>query len=162
MDYPPNIPYGKGGFDGCTGREGGGREVKCHRDPGVISPMNPGPYRPLCVGGAHVGGFQTNRPSPGGSSSRPMVGPPAVSGTVPGRGDKRQTFLALRKVCARCVRVYFLQSSDNRQEHFNSSFILRLSPRDIVAVGTRLQGHAHAGFRCVSRGRTARSAALSI
>ena len=50
--------------------------------PGVISLMNPGPYRPLCVGGWHVGGFQTNRPSPGGSSSRPMVARPVRYGPV--------------------------------------------------------------------------------
>ena len=50
--------------------------------PGVISPMNPGPYRPLCVGGLLVGGSQTNRPSPGGSSRRPMVARPVRYGPV--------------------------------------------------------------------------------
>ena len=34
------------------------------------------PYRPLYVGGLLVGWFQTNRPSPGGRSSRPMVARP--------------------------------------------------------------------------------------
>jgi hypothetical protein len=41
--------------------------------PGVISQMNPGPYWPLYLWGPHVGGLQTNRPLPRGSSSRPMV-----------------------------------------------------------------------------------------
>ena len=49
-------------------REGGGKV-----SPGVISLMNPGPYWPLYLWGLHVGGSQTNRPLPRGSSSRPMV-----------------------------------------------------------------------------------------
>ena len=41
--------------------------------PGVISPMNPGPYRPVMRGGVARRGGSTNRPSPGGSSSRPAT-----------------------------------------------------------------------------------------
>ena len=41
--------------------------------PGVITLMNPGPYRPLYLWGWLVGGCQTNRPLPRGGSSRPMV-----------------------------------------------------------------------------------------
>ena len=41
--------------------------------PGVISQMNPGPYRPLYLWGLLVGVCQTNRPLPRGGSSRPMV-----------------------------------------------------------------------------------------
>ena len=59
--------------------------------PGVISQMNPGPYRPLCVGGPLVGGSQTNRPSPGGSSRRPMVARPVRYGPV----RQKKTFLKL-------------------------------------------------------------------
>ena len=59
--------------------------------PGVISQMNPGPYRPLCVGGPHVGGSQTNRPSPGGSSRRPMVARPVRYGPV----RQKKTFLCV-------------------------------------------------------------------
>jgi hypothetical protein len=49
-------------------REGGGKG-----SPGVITLMNPGPYRPLYLWGWLVGGCQTNRPLPRGGSSRPMV-----------------------------------------------------------------------------------------
>ena len=48
VDYLPTSPSEKGGSR-C--REGGGKV-----SPGVISQMNPGPYRPLCVGGPLVGG----------------------------------------------------------------------------------------------------------
>ena len=49
-------------------REGGGKV-----SPGVITLMNPGPYRPLYLWGLLVGGSQTIRPLPRGGSSRPMV-----------------------------------------------------------------------------------------
>ena len=49
-------------------REGGGKG-----SPGVITLMNPGPYWPLYLWGFHLGGSQTNRPLPRGSSSRPKV-----------------------------------------------------------------------------------------
>ena len=52
----------------------------CHQ-----SQMNPGLYRPLCVGGLHVGG-STNRPLRRGSSSRPMVA------RLVRYGPTRQTF----------------------------------------------------------------------
>ena len=59
--YLPNIPYGKGGFDGSGGAGG-------KLSPGVITLMNPGPYWPLYLWGLLVGGVQraTNRPLPKG------------------------------------------------------------------------------------------------
>ena len=71
MDYLPTSPTEKGGSR-C--REGGGKPTNTHKtqlaggkvSPGVISPMNPGPYRPLCVGGLHVGGGQRTAPRQGG------------------------------------------------------------------------------------------------
>ena len=64
--YFPNIPYGKGGFDGSGG--GGGK-----LSPGVISLMNPGPYWPLYLWGWLVGGDQRTALCQGGFASRPMV-----------------------------------------------------------------------------------------
>jgi hypothetical protein len=57
-------------------REGGGKG-----SPGVITLMNPGPYRPLYLWGPHVGGCQTNRPLPRGG---PLAArwSPASLGTV--------------------------------------------------------------------------------
>ena len=69
----PNIPYGKGGFDGS----GGGGKVS----PGVIRSMNPGPYRPLYLWGPLVGGLQTNRPLPMGEFNAARWSPASL-GTV--------------------------------------------------------------------------------
>ena len=57
-------------------REGGGKG-----SPGVITLMNPGPYRPLYLWGFLVGRLQTNRPLPrGGSLAARWL--PASLGTV--------------------------------------------------------------------------------
>ena len=48
--------------------------------PGVISQMNPGPYRPLCVGGPLVGGVQRTAPRQGGVLAARWS--PAPLGTV--------------------------------------------------------------------------------
>ena len=67
-------------------REGGGKV-----SPGVITLMNPGPYRPLYLWGWHVGGSQTIRPLPRGRSSRPMVARLVRYGPV----RQKKTFLPL-------------------------------------------------------------------
>ena len=62
--------------------------------PGVISQMNPGPYRPLYLWGLHVGRLQTiNEPPPakGGFASFPMVARLVRYGPV----RQKKTFLDL-------------------------------------------------------------------
>ena len=57
-------------------REGGGKG-----SPGVITLMNPGPYRPLYLWGWHVGRLQTIRPLPRGGSLAARWSPASL-GTV--------------------------------------------------------------------------------
>jgi hypothetical protein len=61
---------------GSMCREGGGKG-----SPGVITLMNPGPYRPLYLWGLLVGGCQANRPLPRGSSLAARWSPASL-GTV--------------------------------------------------------------------------------
>ena len=70
--YLPNIPYGKGGFDGS----GGGGKLS----PGVITLMNPGPYWPLYLWGWHVGRGQRTALCQGGVLAARWS--PASLGTV--------------------------------------------------------------------------------
>ena len=68
---PPDFPYGKGGFEVSGGggaeprfqirKAEGGKKIddtvgRRGVSPGVISQMNPGPYRPLYLWGWRVGG----------------------------------------------------------------------------------------------------------
>ena len=53
--------------------------------------IQPSMFDEIYVGGPLVGGFQTNRPSPGGSSSRPMVARPVRYGRA--QAKQRKTFL---------------------------------------------------------------------
>ena len=75
----------------APGVRGVGRGGKV--SPGVISPMNPGPYRPLYLWGLHVGGFQANRPLPMGSSLAARWSPASLGTVTQRSGETKDKLL---------------------------------------------------------------------
>jgi len=106
---------------GSMCREGGGKG-----SPGVITLMNPGPYRPLYLWGFLVGGSQTNRPLPRGGSSRPMVtrlvryGPVRQKTTFFLEASKQACMLACL-MCWRACKLVQMYNSSRNNEHENVS-----------------------------------------
>jgi len=113
-------------------REGGGKG-----SPGVITLMNPGPYRPLYLWGPLVGGSQTIRPLPRGGSSRPMVARLVRYGPV------RQKITFLSKGAVQLTQIFTTTSVRSHRSTRSRTSLTCLS----VSVGLPVRPEPQAGKR---------------